>query len=109
MGRINDAPQSCHFSHDSDKDPRSPGVALLQAQMLRSVPVPKWVFTNADVKHAERCLDRMGIRDCFQVRATARARPACHCMQAAGPCHAVMLTTALGVTYFMWLTLLNVQ
>jgi hypothetical protein len=35
--------------------------------VLQAVPVPKWVFTNADVTHAERCLELLGIRDCFQV------------------------------------------
>ena len=42
--------------------------------MLQAVAVPKWVFTNADVKHAERCLDLLGIRDCFQVCGNA-AKP----------------------------------
>ncbi len=37
-------------------------------ELLRAVPLPKWVFTNADTAHAERCLDLLGVRDCFQAR-----------------------------------------
>lgn len=37
-------------------------------QVLQLVPVPKWAFTNADIRHAERCLGLLGIRDCFEVR-----------------------------------------
>lgn len=36
------------------------------AAMLAAIPLPKWVFTNADCTHAEECLKRMGIRDLFQ-------------------------------------------
>ena len=36
--------------------------------LLQSIPLPKWVFTNADRTHAERCLRLMGIADLFQVR-----------------------------------------
>jgi len=35
-------------------------------ELLNAVPLPKWVFTNADRMHAERCLQLMGIRDCFE-------------------------------------------
>lgn len=34
--------------------------------MLNSIPVPKYVFTNADLKHAERCLNILGLEDCFR-------------------------------------------
>lgn len=34
--------------------------------LLDSIPVPKFIFTNADLKHAEICLDLMGLRSCFQ-------------------------------------------
>jgi pyrimidine and pyridine-specific 5'-nucleotidase len=34
--------------------------------LLDSIPVPKYIFTNADLKHAELCLDLMGLRSCFQ-------------------------------------------
>lgn len=33
--------------------------------LLDSIPLPKHIFTNADRKHAERCLDLLGIRSCF--------------------------------------------
>lgn len=36
--------------------------------VLVAIPLPKWVFTNADTKHAEECLQRLGIRDLFQAR-----------------------------------------
>mmetsp|Transcript_4585 Transcript_4585/g.7851 ORF Transcript_4585/g.7851 Transcript_4585/m.7851 type:complete len:259 (+) Transcript_4585:257-1033(+) len=35
-------------------------------ELLLSIPVPKWVLTNADTVHAQLCLDRLGIRDCFE-------------------------------------------
>ncbi|KAI3428344.1 hypothetical protein D9Q98_006724 [Chlorella vulgaris] len=34
--------------------------------LLDSIPLPKWVFTNADAKHAARCLDLLGLSSCFQ-------------------------------------------
>lgn len=36
-------------------------------ELLCSVELPRFVFTNADEKHASICLDRLGIADCFQV------------------------------------------
>ncbi len=33
--------------------------------LLDSLPVPRWIFTNADVNHARRVLARLGIEDCF--------------------------------------------
>ena len=33
--------------------------------MLDSLPLPKYVFTNADRAHAKRCLDLLGITECF--------------------------------------------
>ena len=36
-------------------------------EILLSVQLSRFVFTNADQAHAERCLQRMGIADCFQV------------------------------------------
>ena len=35
--------------------------------MLLSLDLPKYVFTNADRKHAQICLDLLGIADCFEV------------------------------------------
>lgn len=37
-------------------------------QLLQSIPLPKYVFTNADRKHADICLELMGIADLFEVR-----------------------------------------
>jgi len=34
--------------------------------LLDSLPMEKYVFTNADRCHASKCLDLMGIKDCFQ-------------------------------------------
>jgi len=35
-------------------------------QLLDSIPVPKYIFTNADIKHAERTLGLLGLRSCFK-------------------------------------------
>ncbi|KAK9820349.1 hypothetical protein WJX72_009320 [[Myrmecia] bisecta] len=35
-------------------------------EMLNSIRLPKFIFTNADRKHAQICLDIMGIADCFE-------------------------------------------
>ena len=35
------------------------------ASMLKSVKIPKYIFTNADMNHALTCLDKIGIKDCF--------------------------------------------
>ena len=37
-------------------------------KLLQSIDLPKYVFTNADCKHAETCLRLLGIADLFQVR-----------------------------------------
>ena len=37
-------------------------------KLLQSIDLPKYVFTNADCKHAETCLCLLGIADLFQVR-----------------------------------------
>ncbi|KAG2439298.1 hypothetical protein HXX76_004657 [Chlamydomonas incerta] len=34
--------------------------------ILMSIDLPKYILTNADKEHAERCLARMGLSDCFQ-------------------------------------------
>eukprot|EP00197_Chlamydomonas_leiostraca_P001857 CAMPEP_0202887226 /NCGR_PEP_ID=MMETSP1391-20130828/42574_1 /ASSEMBLY_ACC=CAM_ASM_000867 /TAXON_ID=1034604 /ORGANISM="Chlamydomonas leiostraca, Strain SAG 11-49" /LENGTH=261 /DNA_ID=CAMNT_0049570507 /DNA_START=130 /DNA_END=915 /DNA_ORIENTATION=- len=39
---------------------------VLLREILCSIDLPKYVLTNADRKHAEICLARMGITDCFQ-------------------------------------------
>lgn len=41
--------------------------------LLASIPVPKYILTNADAVHTQRCLARLGIADCFQ------AKPHCAC------------------------------
>jgi hypothetical protein len=40
-------------------------------ELLCSIDVPKYIFTNADAKHMDVCLGILGIRDCFQVRGAA--------------------------------------
>lgn len=37
-------------------------------RLLQQIPLPKYVFTNGDRKHAEICLRLLGITDCFKVR-----------------------------------------
>lgn len=39
--------------------------------LLLSVKLPRFVFTNADDKHAQRCLELLGITDCFEVRSNS--------------------------------------
>ena len=34
--------------------------------LLDSLPMPKFIFTNADRVHADVCLEQIGIKDCFQ-------------------------------------------
>ena len=36
-------------------------------QLLQSIDLPKYVFTNADEKHAETCLRLLDISDLFEV------------------------------------------
>jgi pyrimidine 5'-nucleotidase len=35
-------------------------------RVLNAIPTDKYVFTNADRKHTERCLEMTGVRDCFK-------------------------------------------
>ncbi|BDA41297.1 probable suppressor of disruption of TFIIS [Coccomyxa sp. Obi] len=35
-------------------------------EFLQSIPLPKYIFTNADQKHADTCLELMGVADLFQ-------------------------------------------
>jgi FMN phosphatase YigB (HAD superfamily) len=37
-------------------------------ETLCSIELPRFVFTNADRHHADKCLERLGIADLFQVR-----------------------------------------
>ncbi|GFH14703.1 uncharacterized protein HaLaN_10810, partial [Haematococcus lacustris] len=34
--------------------------------LLCSIDIPKFILTNADRKHAQICLDRLGLSDCFK-------------------------------------------
>jgi FMN phosphatase YigB (HAD superfamily) len=36
-------------------------------RFLQGIPLPKFIFTNADRKHADRCLGLMGVADLFEV------------------------------------------
>lgn len=40
-----------------------PNQALRDA--LQKIPIKKWIFTNADIKHAQRVTRLLGIGDCF--------------------------------------------
>ena len=35
------------------------------APLLRALPQTRWIFTNADIDHARRVLDFLGLQDCF--------------------------------------------
>ena len=43
-------------------------------QMLKSIPLPKYIFTNADINHANTCLRIMGLEGLFAVRAETGSR-----------------------------------
>lgn len=56
--------------HQLDRPPLALPLHPLQPDpalraLLDSIPLPKHIFTNADRRHAERCLSLLGIRDCF--------------------------------------------
>ncbi len=38
----------------------------LVREVIASLPVHKWIFTNADVAHARRVLAALGLEDCFE-------------------------------------------
>ena len=46
-------------------------------ELLQSIDLPKYVFTNADTKHAEICLRLLGIADLFQVIIFSSPEEAC--------------------------------
>ncbi len=49
--------------------------------MLQSISLPKFVFTNADKKHAQICLELLGIADLFQVSTWSQPSfQACLCL-----------------------------
>jgi pyrimidine 5'-nucleotidase len=33
---------------------------------LQKIPIPKWIFTNADINHAQRVTELLGIGECFE-------------------------------------------
>ena len=35
-------------------------------ELLDSLPMPKYIFTNADREHAKVCLEHIGIKECFE-------------------------------------------
>ncbi len=54
-----------HFVHNINLDGRiEPDPAL--RHMLQSIPLRQAVLTNSNIEHAERILQRMQVRDCFE-------------------------------------------
>ena len=51
-------------------------------RMLESLPPRRFIFTNADIKHAEKVLNTLGIRDLFKASA---APPHAACPRAPSP------------------------
>ncbi len=45
---------------------------------VQAIQQPKWVFTNADRLHAERCLSLLGIADLFEVQLQNARRRGAH-------------------------------
>ena len=67
--------------------------------LLQSIPLPKYVFTNADRAHAERCLRLMGITDLFQVSPL----PGGLADRLSSPCMPCPLSLDRGTAYvFIW-------
>lgn len=59
-----DADDFLAYVHDLPVEmviPRDPDLHRL----LKSIPQPKWIFTNADANHARRVLSALGVSDCF--------------------------------------------
>ena len=50
-------------------------------EMLASIALPKFIFTNADRKHAAICLELLGIADLFEVRGFAGWLLSCCCLK----------------------------
>ncbi|MCS6772763.1 MAG: pyrimidine 5'-nucleotidase [Thermoflexales bacterium] len=53
------------YVHDIDLDGRIEEDPALRA-MLLALPLRRAVLTNSNLEHAERVLQRMGVRDCFE-------------------------------------------
>ena len=53
-------------------------------KILRSIPIRRWIFTNADTDHALRVLSELGISDCFEgIIDVWRLEPFCKPQEAA--------------------------
>jgi pyrimidine 5'-nucleotidase len=50
--------------HEVNLDDVQPDPKL--RSMLLAIPYKRWVFTAATLEHARRCLQRMGVEDCFE-------------------------------------------
>lgn len=65
MARHNVDPHAyLEFVHNLDLSPIEPSPALAAA--LRRLPGRKLIYTNGSVSHAERVMDRLGVRDAFE-------------------------------------------
>lgn len=60
-----DPMQYLSFTHDINLDDYLKPNPELRS-MLNSLPLDKWIFTNADINHAKRVLKTLGIDDCFK-------------------------------------------
>lgn len=59
-----DAEDYLAYVHDVPLEQYIQPAPALKA-LLGSLPLPRWIFTNADANHAQRVLTRLGIQDCF--------------------------------------------
>ena len=80
---------SLPYSHHLQDMPR-------MRRVLQTIPADKYVFTNADKKHTEKCLELTGLTDCFKDIICYETLEALH----QGPCTAckpktVAMTLAL--------------
>ena len=62
-------------------------------QLLQSIPLPKYVFTNADRKHADTCLELMGVADLFEVRIRFSSYITALCHPALTTCYNLCMET----------------
>jgi putative hydrolase of the HAD superfamily len=67
-----DADEYLAYVHDLPLDQYLDPAPELR-QILLSLPQRRWVFTNADDRHARRVLARLGISDCFEGMVDLRA------------------------------------
>lgn len=65
MNRAVDTEDFLAYVHDLPLDQYLQPDPVLR-ELLLSLPKRRWIFTNADVNHARRVVQRLGVSDCFE-------------------------------------------